>query len=154
MKAWEVRSKRRVYDGLPHLAVDVHEVALPDGRVVPDFHQVMVSDFAVLVVVDTDGAFVFLRQYKHGLEDVSLTLPAGHLDDGEAPLDAAKRELMEETGHSAESWQPLRRQRQPTLRHRACLRRGGRCSGARPRLWRSRGNGNNDARPQHRVRRI
>jgi ADP-ribose pyrophosphatase len=107
MRPWRVRGTRRVYDGLPHVAVDLHAVELPDGRVIDDFHRVVVPDFAIMVVVTADGALLFLRQYKHGLEDVSLTLPAGHIDVGEAPADAARRELLEETGHVADRLQQL-----------------------------------------------
>lgn len=107
MKPWQLRDSRRVYDGAPHVAVDIHQVALPDGRVIDDFHRVIVPDFAIMVVVTDDGRFLFLRQYKHGLGDISLTLPAGHIDPGEAPIEAARRELMEETGHTATCWQDL-----------------------------------------------
>ncbi len=107
MKPWRVRGSRRVYDGSPHVAVDIHKVELPDGRVIDDFHRVIVPDFAIMVVVTAEDELLFLRQYKHGLEEVSLTLPAGHIDAGEAPADAARRELLEETGHVADNWRTL-----------------------------------------------
>jgi ADP-ribose pyrophosphatase len=47
------------------------------------------------------------RQYKHGPAHMVLTLPAGAVDPGEAPLAAAKRELLEETGYAAAEWHPL-----------------------------------------------
>ncbi|MEK9662928.1 MAG: NUDIX hydrolase, partial [Alphaproteobacteria bacterium] len=92
-----------------HVTVEVDTVALPDGRVVDDFHRVVVPDFTVMVVENEAGELLFLRQYKHGLGAVSLTLPAGHIDAGEAPVAAAARELLEETGHVAEDWRTLGR---------------------------------------------
>ncbi|MGH2499881.1 MAG: NUDIX hydrolase, partial [Candidatus Limnocylindria bacterium] len=50
-----------------------------------------------------------VRSYKHGPRAVGLSLPAGYLDDGEEPLDAARRELREESGHEAEGWTSLGR---------------------------------------------
>lgn len=48
-----------------------------------------------------------LRQYKHGPRRVSLTLPAGHVEPGEDPEAAARRELLEETGYAAPDWRRL-----------------------------------------------
>jgi ADP-ribose pyrophosphatase len=107
MKSWRRLATRHVYDGSPHVAVDVDTVELPDGRIIDDFHHVIVPDFAIMVATDPTGGIMFLRQYKHGLGAVSLTLPAGHIDTGEAPLDAARRELLEETGCIATAWQAL-----------------------------------------------
>jgi ADP-ribose pyrophosphatase len=82
-------------------------VRLPTGQVIEGFHQVELLDYASMVVEREDGRFIFLRQYKHGLRDISLTPPAGGLNPGEEPLAAAKRELLEETGHEATGWTRL-----------------------------------------------
>jgi ADP-ribose diphosphatase len=63
---------------------------------------------AVFVVPLTDaGEIVFVRQYRHPVRDWTLEVPAGALLDGEAPLDAAKRELREEVGGNARDWRHL-----------------------------------------------
>ena len=57
---------------------------------------------AVFVVpVTTDGELVFVRQYRHPVRDWTLEVPAGTVEDGESPLDAARRELAEEAGGTA-----------------------------------------------------
>jgi ADP-ribose pyrophosphatase len=48
-----------------------------------------------------------VRCYKHGLGQVVLSVPAGYMERGEAPLVAAQRELLEETGYAAAEWKDL-----------------------------------------------
>src|SRR5262249_15648818 len=50
---------------------------------------------------------VLVHAYKHGLGRVTLCVPADHLEPGESPPEAARRELLEETGYQAEDWQCL-----------------------------------------------
>lgn len=64
---------------------------------------------AVAVVArDELGRLLLVRQYRHALGAWLEELPAGRLERGESPLEAAQRELEEETGHAARSWTALR----------------------------------------------
>ena len=98
---WEVLSTRRVHDGRPFVEVACETVRLPDGRVVEDYHRVVLPDYAVGVPILEDGRILTQWQYKHGAGCVSLTFPAGHIEAGEAPEAAIRREVLEETGHAA-----------------------------------------------------
>jgi len=100
--AWEVLGVRRVHDGRPFVAVECATVRLPDGRVIGDYHRVILPDYAVGVPILTDGRILTQWQYKHGAGCVSLTFPAGHIEPGETPEAAMRRELLEETGHAAQ----------------------------------------------------
>jgi uncharacterized protein len=63
---------------------------------------------AVFVVPVTDsGEIVLVRQYRHPVRDWTLEVPAGSVEDGETPLTAAERELVEEVGGRAREWRHL-----------------------------------------------
>ena len=106
-KPWKVLASTPVYRFDPWLAVERQKIELSDGRVVDDYHRIALQDFAGIVARAEDGRFLVTRQYRHGPGRVCLTLPGGALDPGEAPLDAAKRELREETGFEALAWRSL-----------------------------------------------
>ncbi|CAA6603417.1 putative NUDIX hydrolase [Rhodospirillaceae bacterium LM-1] len=104
---WRVTNRQLELDAHPRLRVWRHEIALPDGREVKDFWRIEVPDYAMMAVWTHDGRLILERHYRHGVGDVTLTLPAGGLEPGEEPLAAAKRELLEETGYLAENWSKL-----------------------------------------------
>lgn len=106
-RTWEVLESRETYDARPWFSVSVQRVRLPDGRVIDNYYQIGLPHYVVIVPYLGDGRLVMLRQYRHGYGKVSLTLPGGILEKGEDPLAAAKRELMEETGHTAAEWQSM-----------------------------------------------
>ena len=57
---------------------------------------------AVIAALTEDKKLVMVRQYRKPADKVMLEVPAGKIDPGEKPLDAAVRELKEETGYTAE----------------------------------------------------
>jgi ADP-ribose pyrophosphatase len=95
----------RVYCG-KILDLDVDEVEEPGG--VRGLREVVrqIGSVAALPVHD-DGRIVLVRQYRYAVRDHVWELPAGRLDPGEPPEDAARRELEEEVGLSARSLEPL-----------------------------------------------
>jgi ADP-ribose diphosphatase len=77
-----------------------------DGRE-RDVYTLRCHDWVNVVARDPAGRILFVRQYRFGVDDVTLELPGGVIDPGEAPEAAARRELFEETGHRADELVPL-----------------------------------------------
>ena len=104
---WKVLKTSEVFSAEPWLALSVQQVRVPDGRIIDDFYQLALPDFTLVFATTPSGEIIMIRQYKHGAKRTSLTLPGGLVEKGEDPEEAAKRELLEETGYQAESWQSL-----------------------------------------------
>jgi ADP-ribose pyrophosphatase len=106
-RAWEVLESREVFAAEPWIRLSVQKVRLPDGRVIDDYHQVDFPDYAVVFAQTRSGEVVVERLYKHGVGRECLALPSGLLEPGEEPIDAARRELLEETGYASDDWSTL-----------------------------------------------
>ncbi|HQA08251.1 MAG TPA: NUDIX hydrolase [Syntrophomonadaceae bacterium] len=86
--------------------VKVDTVELPDGST--STREIVGHAGAVAIIpVDRDGTVWLVRQYRKAVEKVLLEIPAGTLEPGEDPRDCAIRELEEETGLSAATWEPI-----------------------------------------------
>ena len=66
------------------------------------FYRIDADDWVNVVPVTPEGEIVMVRQYRHGAQKVTLEIPGGIIDPGEAPGAAAARELLEETGYRGE----------------------------------------------------
>ena len=102
MDAEHTLSSRRVYEG-PVLGLRIDEVELPTGRSARR-EVVEHGDAVCVVAVDGEGKVVLVRQYRHATGQVLLEIPAGNIEPGEAPQEAAQRELREEAGRLAQEW--------------------------------------------------
>jgi ADP-ribose pyrophosphatase len=88
------------------LRVRVDKVRLPDGRVTT--REIAEHGASVCIVpVDSQGNVLLVRQYRKPVEDQLLEVPAGGVEPGESPLEAAVRELQEEVGFAAREIQLL-----------------------------------------------
>lgn len=69
--------------------------------------RVHVPDWVVVVPITEMGEVVLVEQHRTGIDAISLEPPGGRVDPGENELQAARRELKEETGYSGGMWEPL-----------------------------------------------
>jgi ADP-ribose pyrophosphatase len=101
----ELIDSKQVFDGTL-LKIFRDDVSLPSGhKSVREF--VRHPGTVVIVALLDNGNVLFVRQFRYSHHQVLLELPAGRIDPGESALNAAKRELREETGHVAAVWTEL-----------------------------------------------
>lgn len=72
-------------------------VKLPTGQVV-EYVKSQLAPVAMVVAITKQKEVVLVRQYKHGVEEITLEFPAGRIESGDTPEQTAIRELQEETG--------------------------------------------------------
>lgn len=106
-ETWEVLRSKVALDKPPFLKVEMEHVRLPNGREIEEWPIVYARDYVNAVVLNEAGEVMVLEGYKHGLRASSWQVMGGYLEEGEDPLDAVKRELLEETGYASEHWEKL-----------------------------------------------
>lgn len=101
----EKLESKKVYEGK---IIDVYsdKVKLENGRTT--YRDVVRHrDAAAILAIDDENQVLIVKQYRYPVGKGLIELPAGLIDQGEAPLEAAKRELREETGYIANKWTEL-----------------------------------------------
>lgn len=91
----------------PWLTVRKDCVQIPNGQINNEFYVLEYPDWVNVIAITEDGSFVMEKQYRHGLGKTCYEIPAGVIEEGETPLEAARRELMEETGYGEGEWREL-----------------------------------------------
>ncbi len=114
--SWEETEREYVLQN-PWLEVRESSYRFPDGQVHGPFYSYSRRDYVVVVALDEESSCICVRQFRQGIRQVTTEFPAGGIErkDGkefganreemaEDALEAAKRELLEETGYESSEW--------------------------------------------------
>ena len=104
--AWHI-SNRSIALTTPSWRVEQSTRTHPTSNSPHTFFRVLDEDFVHIIALTTNHQLILIREFHHGIEQPMLTLPGGGLHHGESFANAAKRELLEETGYHAPSLTPL-----------------------------------------------
>lgn len=99
MDGWEALGERTLHDGWR--TVVARRFRTPDG-VEREYEVLVEADTAVVVALTEQRDVILVREYRPGPRQALLELPGGLVDAGETPLEAAARELLEETGYAGD----------------------------------------------------
>jgi 8-oxo-dGTP pyrophosphatase MutT (NUDIX family) len=99
IKPWKILESHFI-----HQNVRIDKCELPNGMTIDGF-VLEYGDWATVIALTKQHEVVLVRQYRHGAQKVILELPGGALDArDENPLQAARRELLEETGYASDNF--------------------------------------------------
>lgn len=92
------------------ISVRKDHVQLPTGVEIDDFYVIERPKLIHVIAITKEGKFIFEKQYRYAINKDCLEICAGIVEPNETPLEAAKRELLEETGYSGGDWMLLSEQ--------------------------------------------
>ena len=100
---WKVEQDNKVYE-TPIFSLQQIKL-IPDQKRTPsDFYVLDAPEWINIIALTPENEILLVEQYRAGIDEPTLEIPGGMVDSGEEPMEAAKRELLEETGFESEKW--------------------------------------------------
>jgi len=102
---WKTLASRYIVQS-PYLRLRSDSIELPGGYRIEEYYVRESRGFAIIFALTPEENVVLVRQYRHGIGQTMLELPAGMIEPDEEPAVCAARELAEETGYVGEAPEP------------------------------------------------
>lgn len=100
---WETLSSEYIIKR-PWLTARRDKLQMPNGHICDEWYVLEYPQWVNVIAITIDGQIIMERQYRHGLKRFAWEIPAGVVEQNETPEQAAKRELLEETGFGGGNW--------------------------------------------------
>jgi len=100
-ETWETLETKEIADCR---VFKVRENLMRNGNNTSTFYVIDNPDWVNIVALTKDNDVVLIEQFRHGIKEVITEIPGGMIDEGEQPEAAARRELLEETGYTADEF--------------------------------------------------
>ncbi len=99
---WQIKNSRYLVDD-QWLKVRADQCQLPNGKIIDPYYVLEYPDWINVFGITTRNEVILVRQYRHGIGRVVVELPSGAIEVSDKnPIDAAKRELLEEIGYTSD----------------------------------------------------
>lgn len=106
VESWSINHENKEYE-TPIFSLLKRRLKLESENHEGTFYLLDAPDWVNVIALTEDRSVVLVEQFRFGIDKPSLEIPGGVCDDGETPLQTAKRELQEETGYTSTSWTSL-----------------------------------------------
>jgi len=106
VRPWDELERRVLHDARVFTLCVSRSRAPEDGRE-RDFHVIEAPEWVNVIALTDEGKVLLIRQFRLGTRTITVEIPGGMADPGEEPLAAARRELLEETGYEALTWEAI-----------------------------------------------